>query len=191
MRLVVVVVVVAAVVGLARAPAFAEPPGMTPPLPPAPQEPVVAPYYGLTLAADGVALVTAMAALGGGDSESRSRLFQIAAGTYVFGGPLIHLVHRRPGRAAISLAMRAGLPIGGALLLSSSHHNSCPSDSTSCDDFGGFFPFLVGFVGGILTASIVDSAVLARGDDPPARSWGPTVAPGRGGGFTFGVGGAF
>ncbi|HEX8108422.1 MAG TPA: hypothetical protein VF516_11875, partial [Kofleriaceae bacterium] len=150
MRLVVVVAVVA-VIGLARTAAFADPPGMTPPVPPAPQDPVVAPYYGLTLAADGVALVTAMAALGGGDSESRTRLFQIAAGTYVLGGPLLHVVHGRPGRAAISLAMRVGLPVVAAGLLSSGH-----------DGWDALVPFLLGAVGGTLTASIVDAAVLAR-----------------------------
>ncbi len=71
----------------------------------------------------------------------------------MLGGPLLHLVHRRPVRAVISLAMRTGLPIGAVLLLSSLHRSACPSDSTSCDDFSGYAPFLIGFDGELAARS--------------------------------------
>lgn len=185
-------VVAAAVLGLASTTALAEPPSMTPPSPP--PEPVIEGCRGRPVIVDGVAAILAVTAVEAGNYQTTSTLGRTAYGTYVLGGPIIHLLHHRPGRAAISLAMRAGLPIGlGLLVGASGGHNPCSGNpgSTDCGpDWGSFVWFAGGFLAGALTASIVDSAVLAKGDDPPARSVSPMVAPSRGG-FTLGVAGAF
>lgn len=182
-------VAAAAVLGLASTTALAEPPGMTPRSPP--PEPVIEGYRGQPAIADGVAVILAVAAVEAGNYQATSTLGRTAYGTYVLGGPIIHLLHHRPGRAAISFAMRAGLPIGLGLLSGASGGQSSCSASTDCGpEWGPFLRFAGGFLVGALTASIVDSAVLARGDDPPARSVSPMVAPSRGG-FTLGVAGAF
>jgi hypothetical protein len=185
-------VAAAAVLGLASTTALAEPPGMTPPSPP--PEPVIEGYRGQPAIADGVAVILAVTAVGAGNFQTTSTLGRTAYGTYVLGGPIIHLLRHRPGRAAISLAMRAGLPIGlGLLSGASGGKSSCAGNSGSTDcgpEWGSFVAFAGGFLVGALTASIVDSAVLAKGDDPPSRSVSPMVAPSRGG-FTLGVAGAF
>jgi len=49
---------------------------------------------------------------------------------YVLGGPIVHLVHRQYGRAGISLALRVGLPMLGAVVGLSTA--SCHPDEWFC-----------------------------------------------------------
>jgi hypothetical protein len=175
---------IAIVLGLATTAAFAEPPGVTPQRMPVPDQPLVESYRLQTAIADGVALVTLAA------THDASAGATFGVGTYLLGAPIIHLLHRRPGRALGSLALRAGLPLGAALLLEASHKNSCPSSSTQCDDLSGLGLFVGGIIGGAVVASVLDTALLAKGDDPPARGWGPAVAPNHGG-VTLGIAGSF
>ncbi|TMQ06632.1 MAG: hypothetical protein E6J90_45680 [Deltaproteobacteria bacterium] len=172
------------VLGLGSTAAFAEPPGATPQSTPASGE-LVESYRFQTAAIDAIALATAL-----GTVRNPGAFGEFALGTYLFGAPIIHLVHHRPGRALGSLAMRAGIPLAMGLLLASMHTNSCPADSTQCDDYGAFGLALVGMIGGAVVASVLDTAYLAKGDEPPARSWGPTVAASRGG-VALGVAGSF
>jgi hypothetical protein len=175
---------VAVVLGLASTAAFAEPPEVTPQLKPVPDQPLVESYRLQTAVADGIALLTLVAA------HDQSVTGEFGFGMYLLGAPIIHIIHRRPGRALGSLALRAGIPLTAALLLASSHQNSCPSDSTQCDDLSGIGLAAIGLIGGATLASILDTAFLAKGDDPPARSWGPAVTPSHGG-VTLGVAGSF
>ncbi len=162
----------------------ADPPGMTPPIvPPPADQPLVESYRLQTGLADTAALLLMTAGVHDGSVAS------LALGTYVLGAPLVHLAHGRPGRAAGSLALRVGLPVVAAALLASSQRSSCPSTDDTCDDDGEIGAIAVGLLGGMLAASVIDTAFLAKGDDPPAaRSWTPTIAPTPHGGLTLGVG---
>src|SRR5256885_1796308 len=80
--------------GLASTTALAEPPGMT--LPSPPPEPVIEGYRGQPAIADGVAVILAVTAVGAGNYQTTSTLGRTAYGTYVLGGPIIHLLHHRP-----------------------------------------------------------------------------------------------
>src|SRR5690349_19725294 len=117
-------------VGLVTTTAFADPPGATPP-----SAPVAAPeesYRFQTGALSGIALVSVI-----GTGGNRDAIGTVALGTYLFGAPIIHLFHHRPGRALGSLAMRAGIPLAAGFFLESLHTNSCPPESTQCDDYTG------------------------------------------------------
>jgi hypothetical protein len=97
----------------------------------------------------------------------------MALGTYLLGAPIVHATHHRPGRAAGSLALRAGLPILGIAIGLKSVH-TCNGDV--CDEGPGAAPIL-GMVAGMIAASVIDTAFLAKGDEAPTRaSWTPTIA---------------
>jgi len=162
--------------GFATATASAQPPAATQPLPPLPQEPLVESYRLATVSTDIIAGLATVLAVG-----DPKNVGPVAAGAYAFGAPIMHLLHHRPGRALGSLALRA-IPFGIAYLVLDGGHNG----------YEVLVPQFVGVLGSAITVSIVDSAVLAKGDEPPppARSWTPTVAPTHSG-LTFGLRGSF
>ena len=118
------------------------------------------------------------------DSASLALLFSAsepgvtAAGlTYVLGGPVIHGAHGEAGRTIASLVLRVGLPILGGACGAALTRRDCGPDDYDCDQ--GFGGFLVGFGLGILTAMVVDTAVIAR----PLKvhrtadtTWAPRIA---------------
>ncbi len=168
------------VVGLATVhSAFAEPPGLTPVTEPAP-EPVGS--YRLEVAAVDASVVAALA-LGHGSGAVGG----FALATYAVGAPLVHVLHGRPGAAARSMGLRAGMPILGGLvgygLLSMGHGNS--GDDISPGAVGA----ILGVFAGAIAASAIDIGVLAKGDDVPRV--GPAVTPTTNGGMTFGLSGRF
>jgi hypothetical protein len=173
MRLALLVVAVARV-------AAAEPPGIAAPVQvPAP---VGQQSYRLeTVCVDGVAISLTTWAL----SSQNSSAGWLAAATYLAGGPIVHLAHDRPLRAAGSLGLRLALPIIGGLIGSKQGHCSgdvCGSDQTG---FGVFT--------GVVAAAVVDSLWLAEGDGPPAptrASWSPTMSAGPAG-VALGLAGSF
>ncbi len=175
--------------------AGAAPPGLTPVAPaPEPQSPAIDYtdcYRGQTLGADGIAVgLVVLAAVNAGTngrSTNTVSMLELALATYAIGGPLVHLLHDRPGHAAGSLALRVGAPVvlalaGGFL---GSLQSSC--DYCSSDSSGGA---ALGAVLGVITASVLDATILARGDDRPSATH-VTVAPIHGGGVSFGVARAF
>jgi hypothetical protein len=112
-----------------------------------------------------VALATAPAvenaAQGGLNVGSAFALFEATAGViYIVGGPVVHLAHRQGGRAAISFALRVGAPavlaLGGLALATA----LWPSISSALGGLG------VGGGIGVLSASAIDIAVLAREPAP-------------------------
>lgn len=171
-----VVVVVALALGSISTRAFAQAPGATPVIQPLPQEPLVESYRQATIAADVVAGLATV--LSFGDPKN---VGPFAVGMYAFGAPAMHLIHHRPGRALGSLALRT-IPFGIAYLILDGGHNG----------YEVLVPLFFGVLGSAVTVSAIDSAVLARGDEPPpqARSWTPAVTPTRSG-FTFGLRGSF
>jgi hypothetical protein len=119
----------------------------------------VVPHYGWQIvAADLVGLTVALSARSG----------RLAAGIYLFDGAFIHSMHGRPGRAAASVLLRAGLPIAGAFILGT---------ATQPDDE---FPvgLVLGFGLGLATAALLDATLIARPVTVPRRSmtWTPQLS---------------
>lgn len=123
-------------------------------------------WYGwqtLTFDAAGVATVIL------GASANNGGVSLVGASLYALGGPAVHLGHGQYAPAAASLGMRLGLPIGGAL-------GGALIGELTCTDHGKHdeeFPCpaagaALGFVSGILTAIVVDAAVLAREPEAPS-----------------------
>lgn len=78
------------------------------------------------------------------------RTLEVSGVTYLGGGPVIHLAHGNPGRAATSLALRVGLPLLGGMIGNTHAHG---------DDFDP--GVLVGMAVGAGVAMIADAAVIA------------------------------
>jgi hypothetical protein len=157
--------------------ATADSPGVTPVI--EPPAPVVESYRSQTATADGVAIGLAVVA---GGTHNRS-MFSLALASYAFGGPIVHLYHDRPGRALGSLALRVGLPLATTLLLVRANH------CTDCDD-DQIAGALAGLTLGVIGASVIDAAFLAKGDEVPARPWTPTVTATHSG-LSLGIAGRF
>jgi hypothetical protein len=179
---------IAVVLGLASTAAFAEPAGVPSQAQPMSQPPLIESYRLQTVLADGAALLTLAAGAGSSDSST----FKLGVGIYLLGAPIVHLVHHRPGRAFGDLALRAGIPAAATLLLVAAHTNPCSSPDANyrCTDWGALAVWGIGLIGGATLASVLDTSLLAKGDDPPARSWSPAITPSHGG-VTLGVAGSF
>ncbi|WP_437527028.1 hypothetical protein WME79_42065 [Sorangium sp. So ce726] len=119
-----------------------------------------------------------------------------AAGAFVFGGPITHWANGHLGMGFASLGLTAGCTIGGGmagLLIGTA------SNSGGRDDIAGL---LAGGILGLVTANVIDIALLEHEEPPAAESYeyirlrplwlrfAPHVAlaPGR---TTFGLSGAF
>jgi hypothetical protein len=176
--------------------------------PPAQSEPKV--WYGWRILAvdllDAV-LATAPAvenAVQGGQVGPAFAIFEVTAGViYVAGGPIVHLAQRQGGRAAISFALRVGAPASLALGFWYIATALWPSIASALGGLG------VGGGIGVLTASAIDIAVLARAPalseptkpaDPSAQQGAslvllPRMTTARDAGhrlmLTFGVAGTF
>lgn len=122
------------------------PPGDSPPRPP--ELPRTESYGRYLLMVDGINLVAAPLLVG--------------IGGYLLAAPIVHLQHEHPGRAAISLGMRLAFPIVGGLT-GSLFSDRCDREAPVC------LPpaFVAGVAIGILTAAIVDAAVLGSGGPAP------------------------
>jgi len=180
MRSFVVVVVVLASSSVVHAQ-----PGVTPaqPLaqpaqPPASTEDApVESYRWQTAAADGVTLALLVGDVKSSSTHDQDSFARLALINYGLTVPIIHAAHGRPGTALGSLALRAVLPVAGVYLFGGKD-----------DDEGT--SIIAGIMLGVGVAMFIDTAFLAKGDDVPARSWAPTVAP-TNGGMTVGLGGHF
>jgi hypothetical protein len=159
-------------------------------------------WYGWqTLIADGATVTLVPAVASQLDSDGTAIAVGMV-GSYLLAAPIIHLAHGRPGIAAASLGLRAGLPMGGALL-GAALAGDCRGELCGA---GGA---VIGFVVGILGATTLDAVVLSRepreddesnSDDdarsaPPQVKRGfaltPTGGPRKEGGFDLGVGAIF
>ncbi len=165
------------------------PPGLTPPIAPETQplppdftESYRSQVFGCDAIAMGLVVLAAINAGNDGRSTNTASLLELGLATYLIGGPLVHLLHDRPGTAAGSLGLRVGAPIllGFAFGMLG---NSGGDDS-------GEGAAILGALIGTITALVIDSAVLAKGDDRPTRAH-LTAMPIRGGGVSFGVASTF
>lgn len=127
-------------------------------------------WYGhQTLAVDGVAI--GMMALGL-SSSSRSGLGWIGLGTYALGAPTVHMVHGNWGRGIADVGIRVGAPVAlGAVGLMG---GVIVGVSTMSERSNGLEPVILGtlgaasgVLGGMIVASVIDAAALAR--DKPAK----------------------
>lgn len=145
-------------------PAVAQPAPVAPPVDEAihPLQPEESPrrWYGWqTLATDGGALllIGASISMAGGSGDSASATFGVGAlGAYALGGPIVHFAHANVGRGLASLGIRVGAPVvlayAGVLL------ENCGNGG---GEFCGLGGAVLGFSAGIISAVVIDSAVLA------------------------------
>lgn len=143
--------------------------------------------YGLQIVA-----IDAAAILGGVAAQNGGVLF----GAYVLGGPMVHAANGGGAKVLGSLALRAGLPLGGALL-GAAATNCDNSDELLC----GLGEIAIGALIGVVTATTIDAAVLAKKQTRVERprtllryggvAANPDVAVNIDGDFTFGLTGSF
>jgi len=156
-------------------PADLDPPRSMRPLPPQAYVEETEPSYRAHLfVADVAALGLTLTRSNGG----------ILAGTavYLLDGLVIHGMHDRMGRGLGSLALRAGLPVlgaivGGAIWWHSQDARCRAGDPDFCSDDEFNVGGLYGFGLGILSAMVLDTAILARPATRkrPAYTWSPNV----------------
>jgi len=142
-------------------------------------------WYGWqTLSAD---VATVALSLGVGQLNNNAGGYTFLGG-YLLGGPTVHAFHQQYGKAGISLALRAGLPVTlglGGLLLGSSQCKERKDDGNNeiivppCGPLLGAVGAAFGVFTGVVAASALDMAFLARKQEPVKEgvSWSPVLAP--------------
>jgi hypothetical protein len=151
-------------------------------------------WYGWqTLMTDGAAFVVLVSALPAGDqlgSRVQTDVLLTAGGIYLMGAPVVHLAHGRPGVAAASLGVRAGVPtvlVGGAYFGTVAAVRAI-AKSDSGGGWGPSAPAALGMlavvtVGGLVAASgivlpiVLDAAVLGREPVTPSSASQLRVVP--------------
>lgn len=133
-------------------------------------------------------------------SEHSNSMALIDALAWSFASPVVHAVHGRPGRGAASLLLHAGLPILGALVGRATINCPAVREDSDPDALCGAVNVGLGFGLGMVSATILDAAILAQIHDDTAstvatRGGGATSAPSlavnRDGGLSFGWRGTF
>jgi hypothetical protein len=123
--------------------------------------------------ADGSSLAALVAATMAGHPEAGAALGGVG---FVGAAPIIHGAHARPGAAVGSLALRVGLPLLGGFIgywvtgKCTPHDRPFEYPDESCDwsDLGRAIDAGLGVAVGVLAASALDMAFLAR-EPVPAR----------------------
>jgi hypothetical protein len=160
-------------------------------------------WYGWqTFAADGTVLALAAAAVPLGAHAPywpAEALGYTAAATYALGAPVVHLVQGQPLKAAGSLGLRVGLPLGVYALLRHDSWGHCPGKSEGEDE--QYCQPTLGLLFGVLAAGVaasaIDGALLAWKPVETQReaAWMPLVSVERDKhgrtGVTLGLSGAF
>jgi hypothetical protein len=183
-------VVAAAIPSLAAA----EAPGEQVPAAPmtfAPGTPKTINYSSQLMTVDGLSVAAILAG-----SKTNSALAGIGGISLFVGAPLVHLSHGETKSAAISFALRVGLPFAGFMIGGMAGPKdgaiSCPGNGDGqCQ--GGRFSLggaMLGTAVGLGTALIIDYTKLAKHTETQPGSWQPTLAAGPGG-FSVGAVGKF
>ena len=129
----------------------------------APAEPAASPshwYGGYVLAADSAALLVMVAGIG-----TRSPEVTLAGmGSWVLAAPVVHIGHGDPTQGILSLVLRLGLPLAGAVVAEQASEGCWnePGASEECD-VGWMY---LGLLAGMAVVEVVDVALLARDDWP-------------------------
>jgi hypothetical protein len=119
-------------------------------------------------------------------------LSAVGAIGYALGGPIVHFENGQKSNAIASLALRAGLPVGGALAGYLVGLGSC----TAHDDSGVPCPVAMSMIGGVSglgAAVLVDALGLGYGPIASSRGtvvFAPTVEAAQSG-VRLGISGAF
>lgn len=139
-------------------------------------------YAGSMLALDGASIALLVAS----DRMDAGAIGWLGVGGYSLGGPILHIGHNRPGRAAASLALRAGLPLAGLMV-------GLQLGDDGCGNLDCQTGAVAGLALGAVAAAVVDATVLARraDSDRPRPALVPTVATAPGGGASIGLAGEF
>jgi hypothetical protein len=139
-------------------------------------------WYGYqTLATDGAALAFGLLSAKTDGATPRGIFGTLALGSYLAGGPIVHLGNGHPGKALGSFGLRTAVPVTAALL-----GGALGAAASTNDGFLGNLPgtiegMALGLMVGVVTASVVDAAVLARETvpheppPPPAATISPTI----------------
>ncbi|HUH01382.1 MAG TPA: hypothetical protein VML75_05260 [Kofleriaceae bacterium] len=181
-----IIVVLPLFLVLSAGTARAQAPGLTPTTMSAQPETVQVRYGWQILLAD-------LAAIAAGAATDEG---EITLAVYLGGGPVIHLAHGNVGSAMGSLALRAGLPLAGALLGIAIEEPSCEGEFLC-----GFGGMIIGGTLGVLAASAIDIGVLAKKSRRVERPRGliqvgsinanPSLAPTLDRGMSLGLSGTF
>ncbi len=127
-------------------------------------------WYGWQiLLVDGASFVGLLAAEG----QRATGVADLTVATYFLGGSVVHWAHGSATKGFGSLGLRVGIPLGGAVLGAVIGTAAYGSSNVVCG-----FPLCspavafgaVGLLLGVVAAPIVDVAVLAYDEQPPARS---------------------
>lgn len=89
---------------------------------------------------------------------------------YFLGGPLVHIAHKHYGRAGVSAAIRAGLPIFAGVV--TARFATCTPNEFLC----GLEEFAQGFAVGAVAAAVVDSTLIAPWQSESTVEPSPPVA---------------
>jgi len=122
-------------------------------------------WYGWqTLLVDGVTSTTGLLLIGSGNYELQDAGLGILVGGYALGGPVVHWANGQVGKGFASLGLRVGAPLvaglSGALVGAAFSGDSC--GGRVCNDTGVAVGAVLGTVGGVIAALVIDTAVLAR-----------------------------
>lgn len=93
---------------------------------------------------------------------------------YLLGGPIVHASHDRWGIAAASLGLRLGLPLVGGM--AGSKLENCHVSSSYDEGMCGLAGLILGMGVGMLTAIVIDAAVLSYERAPATSERGPSGA---------------
>jgi len=139
--------------------------GPKPPEPPAPT--TQAHWYGwqiFLIDAAGAVPFAVAAAAKSSSAEVPTGVLWINA--YLFGGPIVHIAHHRPGVAGLSFALRLGLPIlGGMVALGAGGSSSGDSLADAV-----FSRFGQGMLVGQAAAALIDAGIFAHEETPIAAT---------------------
>ena len=89
---------------------------------------------------------------------------------YFVGAPIVHIVNKRYGRAGVSAAIRAGLPMAFGVF--AAQFATCDSKTLFC----GMDEFAAGFAVGAVAAAVVDSTLIAPWSSRSTAEPEPPVA---------------
>lgn len=148
-------------------------------------------WYGWqTLLLDGAAIALTVGGAGlDGNDAAQTPALGLALGTYLAGGPVVHLLHGHPGKAALSLGLRVGVPVTAGAIAAAATQCKPELDGEACG-MGTVIATIGSAALGAVVASIIDGTAIARDPVPNAPSVSPVVQVGKNGGVV-GLAGRF
>jgi hypothetical protein len=101
-----------------------------------------------------------------GALQGPGELGYASAATYFLGAPAVHVAHGEPGKGALSLGLRLGIPLTAMMVVSALNQSPhCPADDADENDIHCkpiVERVLVAGAVGMVLAMVVDPVLLAR-----------------------------